>query len=425
MPSDLAQLIDRQPLADTHEHLAKEADWVANPPDILLDLFSNYVPADFISAGAPPAAVQALCDPANPDVAARFSAVRSAWDVIQFTGYGEAVRLVAHEFYGLDQLTPGALEGKQETAAALRRPGERLRLLRQVAGLDHTQTDDFVWPCPIDESGPDFFFYDLSWFSFCDGSFDPAQVTTETGVEVRDTGSLREAMARIFAMHAPTAIAVKAQHAYSRTLRWAEQDEADVERLLQRKLHGEPLSRAELDVIGDWCWARGVELSIEHHLPFKIHTGYYAGNDRMPVEYISAENLCPLLARYLDARFVLMHASYPYSTALVALAKHYRNVWADCCWAWSMNPLQMVRFVREFIHAAPVNKLFAFGGDTFTPTAAAAYSRQARRWLARALEEEVRDGDLSEAEAMGIAQRIMLQNQLECFDLAAKRAAMG
>ena len=32
--------------------------------------------------------------------------------------------------------------------------------------------------------------------------------------------------------------------------------------------------------LGDWCWARGVDLSIEHNLPFKIHTGYYAGNDR-------------------------------------------------------------------------------------------------------------------------------------------------
>ena len=55
--------------------------------------------------------------------------------------------------------------------------------------------------------------------------------------------------------------------------------------------------------------ARGVELTIEHNLPFKIHTGYYAGNDRMPVRRIPAGNMCALFARYLDAKFVLMHIS--------------------------------------------------------------------------------------------------------------------
>ena len=39
-------------LIDTHEHLRKERDWVENGPDILQDLFGNYVPADLIAAGA-------------------------------------------------------------------------------------------------------------------------------------------------------------------------------------------------------------------------------------------------------------------------------------------------------------------------------------------------------------------------------------
>ena len=54
--------------------------------------------------------------------------------------------------------------------------------------------------------------------------------------------------------------------------------------------------------LGDWCWARGVELAIEHDLPFKLHTGYYAGTDRMPVSRIASGNLCGLLARTPDTR---------------------------------------------------------------------------------------------------------------------------
>ena len=48
MGTDLALHIDNLQLIDTHEHLRKERDWVEEGPDILQDLFGNYVPADLI-----------------------------------------------------------------------------------------------------------------------------------------------------------------------------------------------------------------------------------------------------------------------------------------------------------------------------------------------------------------------------------------
>jgi predicted TIM-barrel fold metal-dependent hydrolase len=165
-----------------------------------------------------------------------------------------------------------------------------------------------------------------------------------------------------------------------------------------------------------------VELSIEHNLPFKIHTGYYAGNHRMPVERIKPGHLCGLLARYPEARFVLMHIAYPYDPELAAIAKHYRNVWVDLCWAWSIDPYTSGNFVRRFIHTVPINKLFVFGGDTQWASASVAYAEQARTWLTRALQAEVDEGLLSEAQAIQVASRIMRENQLDCFDLPGKRA---
>ncbi len=58
MLTDLAQHIANTRLVDTHEHLRKERDWVADGPDILQDLFGNYVPADLITAGATGDALQ-------------------------------------------------------------------------------------------------------------------------------------------------------------------------------------------------------------------------------------------------------------------------------------------------------------------------------------------------------------------------------
>jgi hypothetical protein len=422
--NDLAEHIQSLRMIDTHEHLDKEAEYVEDGHDILQDLFENYIQADLVVAGASEAAVKRLFDHSDPDLRARFAGVQMAWERCRHTGYGEAVRLIARQAYGMEEITPAAIEAAAPRTIALSQPGERLRILRDEANLDHVQIDDFYWQCLPDQTGPEFFLYDLSWVGFCRGEIDAPGIAAEVGVEVDDLDSLRAGMAAIFAKHGPRAIAVKSQHAYGRTLRWQERDEADVARALGKQLAGQALDEAELLCLGDWGMARGVELAIEHNLPFKIHTGYYAGHSRMPIDRVRPGQLCELLARYPQARFVLMHIAYPYNDELVALAKHYPNVYVDMCWAWSINPFVARDFVRRMIHAVPINKLFAFGGDTFRPNAAVAYATQARQWLTRALQAEVDEGLLDERAAIALATRLMRDNQLDCFDIEGTRAAI-
>ncbi|MBX3015782.1 MAG: amidohydrolase family protein [Caldilineaceae bacterium] len=423
MSTALAQFIQATPLCDTHEHLGYEERYVHDGPDLLQSLFDNYVTADLIVAGASPDAVKTLLDKQNPDISARFTGIQAAWEAVQYTGYGEAVRLIAREVYGIEEISAATIEAALPQHAALRAPGQRLHLLRDRAKLDHVQIDDFTRTCAPDPSGVDFFFYDISWVNFCSANFDVQQLRAETNVDIHDLATLHQAMARIFAQYAPYAIAIKSQHAYSRTLQWQARTDHEAAQVLDRYLQdASSLSEAERLCLGDWCWARGVELGIEHDLPFKLHTGYYAGHSRMPVDYIRSGNLCSLLAKYLDARFVLMHIAYPYSDELLALAKHYPNVYVDLCWAWSIDPYTASDFVRRYIHAVPANKLFIFGGDTFWPAAAVAYAYQARQWLTRTLQAEVQEGLLSEYGAMNLAQRFMQKNQYACFRVAEKKA---
>jgi hypothetical protein len=425
MPTDLAQYIQQTPLCDTHEHLRTENEWVNDGPDILTDLFGNYSEADLWSAGANGDAMRRLMDKSNPDIAGRFEGVRAAWEAIRFTGYGQAVRIIAREVYGLEELTPDGLVKANEKVRGLRHLGERLRLLRDVANLDHVQIDNFCWPCEPEPSGTDFFLYDLNWQGFCSGNVHTNDLPAETGMTATNLSALREAQERIFEKYAAKAIAVKAQHAYGRTLDWHERTDEEAERALAMILdQGE---KAPLDArlcLGDWSWARGVELAIQHNLPFKIHTGYYAGNGHMVVDRIKTGQMYRLLQRYPKARFVLMHIAYPYNDELIAMAKHYTNVWVDLCWAWSVNPYVSTDFVRRFLHAVPINKLFAFGGDTMWPTSALAYAYQARQGLTRALEAEVQDGSLTEKEAIEVAGRLMRDNCYNCFDVSGTRSTL-
>ncbi len=442
--TDLGLEVSSLALVDTHEHLLPEDQWAGDNarlidgmreagqpgwgdagPDILQDLFLNYVSSDLEVAGATEEAIQRLFDPAAGDIEFRFAGIRDAWKATQHTGYGEAVGLIASEVYGLDSLTAEGLEAAQRKLEELRRPGERLRLLSEVAGLDHVQIDDFRWACNPDESGPAFFLYDLAWANFASGDLKAEEILQETGIEVSTLEDLREAMAALFRRYAACAIAVKSQHAYTRTLRWEERSDAEAARALAVVLGGAEVEKSTRLVLGDWCWARGVELAIEHNLPFKLHTGHHAGTGNMPIDWVRAGNLCPLLARYPEARFVLMHTAYPYSDELVSIAKHYPNVWVDLCWAWSIDTYSSTDFVRRFLHAVPSNKLFGFGGDTFWPTAAVAYSIQARRGLRRALEAEIAAGDLTEREAINLARRLMHDNQYACFDIDGTRSAIS
>ena len=424
MPTDLELHIQQTPLCDTHEHLFKEDGWVREGSlDVLQDIFGNYVPADLVTAGASEASVEKLLDGSDPDLNARFDGVRDAWNAIRFTGYGEAVRILGEELYGLREWTGDEFIAAQQKLDDWRKPGSRYRLLKEIANIDHVQTDDFSWSCLPDASGPDFFFYDISWARFCDGDIDFEALEKETAITVTNLSSLREAMSVIFDKHSRFAIAVKAQHAYNRTLCWHERTDADAASALDALRAGDDVPESVRLTLGDWCWSRGVELAVEHNLPFKIHTGYYAGNNSMPVDRIKSGNLWELLKTYPDCRFVLMHIAYPYSDELIAMTKHYTNVYADLCWAWSIDPYSSCDFVRRFLHAAPANKLFAFGGDTWRPTSSAAYAIQARRWLNRALQGEIDDGLMTEREAIGIATRLMLDNQKACFDLEGTRAA--
>jgi hypothetical protein len=93
--TDLAQFIATSPLADTHEHLNTEKEYLESGPDVLQDLFDHYVRADLAVAGASPEALQRLQDASDPDLAGRFLGIRDAWELVKHTGFGEGVRLTA------------------------------------------------------------------------------------------------------------------------------------------------------------------------------------------------------------------------------------------------------------------------------------------------------------------------------------------
>lgn len=270
---------------------------------------------------------------------------------------------------------------------------------------------------------PELLRQDLSFVALSSGGPDLVEVEKDCG---RRAASLDEWLGIIdgyFATHGPRAVAVKNQSAYARRLDYEPVSKARAAPLFARHARGEKLEPSDAKALQDFLFRYCVGKATELGLPVKLHTGYHAGIDSMPLARVrqNASDLCPLLESFRDTRFVLMHIGYPYQDELVALAKHYRNVFVDMCWAWIINPGASVRFLKEVLLAAPASKVFAFGGDYVTVETVTGHARIARQGITQALSELVDEGWIRLEEVPRLAERIMRGNANEVFPTAKPR----
>lgn len=423
MPSDLSIVIDETPMVDSHEHLPTVEAFTNDKPDLIKQLFDNYIMLDLVCAGADPDALKNAVY--NPDgkIEDRWAIIEPCWQHCQLTGFGRGVQLIANLVFNIPEINLEALI-RAETAEVAQCTHHQYRsMLQQRAGLDHVQIDDFQWKSTPDPVTPDFFLYDLAFLSFANGDFDIHALQDLTDIEVKNTTTLRQALESLFAKCGPQSIAIKSQHAYLRTLAWQEHSDAEIEPLLHQWVKGQALDEPQRIALGDWCIGRGAELCEEYSLPFKLHTGYLGGNNQLRFDTIRPALLTPLLERYPNVNFVLMHNSSGHEHELLAMAKHYTNVYADMCWAWSINPRIAGDFLRNAIQSVPIHKILGFGADAFQPAAALAYAQQARTHMKSSLQAAVDAAEVTEKEAVHIAHRIMHQNQYDFFDIESTRLA--
>ncbi len=226
-----------------------------------------------------------------------------------------------------------------------------------------------------------------------------------------------------FERYGNKAIAIKSQCAYWRNLDFPRSSVADVAPLFARYVADEALTDAEHHALQGHLFHYCMEKAAEYRLPVKLHTGYYAGHNSMPLARVrnNLSDLCPTLLAHPKVTFVLFHIAYPYQDEAVALAKQYSNVYVDMCWTWIINPAASVRFLKEFLMAAPACKIFTFGGDFLPVEMSVGHAAIARKGVTQALCELTREQWLEESHLPALVERIMRGNARECFDFERTR----
>jgi hypothetical protein len=118
--------------------------------------------------------------------------------------------------------------------------------------------------------------------------------------------------------------------------------------------------------------------------------------------------------------------------AVQAPASRLGRVWRDvaACGDLALH-VQNERLVDTHEHMCPEAEWVGEGPDVLESLFPRRYAGfdsdtpfSARCWLTRTLAGEVEDDDLTEAEAMRLATRLMRENQYACFDVEGRRSAI-
>jgi len=208
-------------------------------------------------------------------------------------------------------------------------------------------------------------------------------------------------------------LALKNALAYERSLYYEDVPEPEARRIFA--IPKEKLIPEERGKIQDFIMHHILKLSIKYNLPMQIHTGIQAGNGNM-LENSDPIKLNNLFLQYPAARFDVFHAGYPFSSALIVLAKIFPNVYYDLCWMPIISNSAATRILDEALDMIPNNKLF-WGGDCMLIEHVYGAVKFARRLLFNVLSARVREGTMDMDAAKDVAVKILWKNASEFYGI--------
>lgn len=426
----IAERVRRTPLIDTHEHLLEESDRLQGtkhprvPCDDWALLFSHYLNSDLLVGGMPPADLERFLSP-KIDPPDKWPLLAPHWPAVKHTGYAQAVRIAIRELYGVEELSAATIAKVQAGYEKTRRAGFYQRILCNGAHIESCQVNCLTGEAFKESHSPTLLMQDLSIVGmFAGPNF--GQYAPATGIQVHDLSDWHRVMDWWFDRYARYAVAVKSQHAYSRDLDYARVPPEKAAPVFRRALDQETVSADDRKLLEDHLFWYAVDQATQHDLPVKLHTGYYAGQNSMPLGRLarnaaSAAELCRLAPA---TKFVFMHIGYPFYEDLLAVAKQWSNAYVDMCWSWIINPIAAKDYVKKHLVTAPINKLLPFGGDYLPVEPVLGHAAMARRGLARALWELVEEDWLTLDEALEVIEPIQRGTARGLFQIGRKTEAL-
>lgn len=405
-------------IIDTHEHLPPCEDAWERPNDVLREYLIHYFSSDLVSAGLTLEQVEWARDLSVP-LMERWEVLEPYWDAARHTGYGRALTLAVQGLYGIEDISRDTIEELDyRFQDALRRGDHFWYVLKEkskikVSLLDSDLACDRTYFRSV---------YRMDDFLFPGHSAKVRKIARELGISINSLRDWKTA-AEIALDRAleQGAVALKCGLAYLRSLRFDKVTEAEAEEEFNRlfaDLHlpdwrpGGYLGKK----FQDHMMHHILHLADERGLTVQFHTGLQEGSGNF-IEDANPALLTNLFIEYENVKFDIFHMGYPYQQVLSALAKNFRNVYIDMCWAHIISPEASVRALVEWLDTVPANKISAFGGDYCFVDGVYGHQLLARQNVAKALAIKVQEGVFDVERAKELAHWLFIDNPARLFSL--------
>jgi len=426
-------------IVDAHNHLPSEQTWTAGQDDWTSLL--GYCLIDLANAGLsrdqlvrPVAADTRLHidygydyqeDKRSPNE--KWEVVKSYWPYVRHMGSGVLVKKVLELFFDCTDLDEHSVARVQETLTDLKQPGVYRRLLREKFKIDAViaVTMSVKEKPPTDVIAP-VLYSDI--FSLIQKRRDIYRLEQETGRDIYSLETYLTALDELLEKSVTNGglVGIKWHiYPYHRDMNFEIADIADAakcfDRILQMPARGGIGSGAavgidEMRPFQDFMQHHLIQRAIDLDMPIQIHAATLGGSYGGPL-YGDPKSLIPLFIRYPQARFDILHGAFPWTRELGAISHLFPNVYINMSWLDILSPQTYREFLKDWLTGIPINKIFAFGADQHNVLLTCACAERVRDMVTEVLTTLIADGEMTEEQALFVADCILRKNAWEYWKL--------
>jgi uncharacterized protein len=409
--------IEALPTINCHEHLP---GYDSEFETMDIDLFSklDYIMDDLHSAGISEAHKEILLG--KGDICTKWEVFKHYYPYIKHTSYGQGFSILLRDFFDVQELTDeNVCEVDQKFKDYIKQKNLYERVLKNKSKIVVSMRN-----APDVDADQRYFHqvYGIDAILALYQLENLIEVEVVSGIEIHDFNTFTQSVT-LFIEKLITEKGYnvfKLAYAYFRTLDFSHYDiEIARKQFEQRYTRGERLDDYSFDECTDFVnynFHQLLSVMNQYNVTLQIHTGIFANGDNI-LDHGRASKLNNTFVKYKNIKFDIFHISYPYENELIALSKMFTNVYVDFSWAHAISSNAAVNALVQCLDILPVNKILAFGGDSFNPLFTYAYLVQARQNIAKALTLCIEKDMFTFEDCGWIARRILFDNPNELFGL--------
>lgn len=391
----LIEAMENMDIIDGHEHVPPEETRTSMDVDVFT-LFAHYTKGDLMRAGMSIELFESLFDGKIP-LETRWQSFKPHWDNIRHTSYSRAVLIAARKFYGAEDINEKNYCDISERIKKANRPGLYKKVFKDACRIRTCLNQ-----CGRTDLDPSFF---TPVMPLRDGMGD---VRTNPSIKnLDDYASVVEN--NILRVKKEGAVGLK-----MKAMPYSKPDRKEAELEFAKIRQGTQTSASAFE---NYTVDRAIAFAGRHNLTIAVHTGYW-GDFRN----LHPLHMIPLLQKYPGVRFDIYHLGYPWVRDTLMLAKGFSNVWLNLCWTYIISQKCATEALDEAVDTVPSNKVIGFGGDYNKPVEDIyGHLVMARESIAKVLGGRIKEGTMTEKEALAIIKKWLWDNPVELYGLDMKK----